>query len=172
MKLLLLRHAKSDWDDARLDDHDRPLAPRGERAAALIGAHLAQRGLLPDLALCSSARRAIDTLERVVALLPERPEVRIERSLYLAEPRTLLRSIRVAGDAGEVGTLLVVGHNPGIGALAAALAGRGDARDLERMRAKFPTAALAELEPEVPDWGAVAPRCARLRTYCTPKDLV
>jgi phosphohistidine phosphatase len=89
--LYLLRHAKSSWGDPELPDHDRPLAPRGERAAALIGEHLRSAGIAPALVLCSSAVRARETLDRVA---PE-GELRIEPELYGAEEHDLLERVRL-----------------------------------------------------------------------------
>ena len=135
--LHLLRHAKSSWDDESLPDHDRPLAPRGERASALIAEHLRREAIEPELVLCSSSRRTRETLERV------RPggEVVIEEGIYDASARELLRRLHRLPDG--VGSVMVIGHNPGIQALAGSLAREGE--DLELMRDKFPTGALASL---------------------------
>ncbi len=168
-RLLLLRHAKSSWGDRELDDHDRPLAPRGEKAAARIGDYLAQRGPLPSLALCSSARRTRDTLERLIARLPEPPEVVQARELYLASVNEVLGQIRRAPDAHAV--LLVVGHHPTTQALALQLSGRGDPQALRRLRAKFPTGALAELCFAAERWGDLEPGAGELHAFCTPKEL-
>ena len=169
-RLLLLRHAKSSWDDSGIADHERPLAPRGERAAAAVAAYLAQRGAAPDLVLCSTAVRARQTLERMLAALPGRPEVRTTRELYLAEPERILGLVQGVDD-GAAG-LLVVGHNPGLGELAASLAGTGDAKPLARLRERFPTFAVAVLEFDVASWRDVAPGGGRLAGFATPKDLV
>ncbi len=116
MKLILLRHAKSGWDDPELDDHDRPLSPRGRRAAPLVGAWLRARGHRPDWVLCSSALR---TRETVDLLGLDGGEMRILRDLYLATAGTILRAAEREGAGAE--TVLIVGHNPGI-ARAAAMA--------------------------------------------------
>ena len=94
-RLLLLRHAKSSWDDAGLADHDRPLAKRGRRAAERVGAYLRTSDLLPDLVLCSSARRTQETLELLA--LGDR-EVRIEEGLYGAVEHELLDRVRQLSD--------------------------------------------------------------------------
>ncbi len=169
MILYLLRHAKSSWSDPGLRDHDRPLAPRGERAATAMGDHLAAREVHPSLVLCSSARRAVETLERVLARLPRRPEVCVERGLYMADPAELLERVRRVDDG--VPALMLVGHNPAMEELAARLPGGGDRDGLKRIGRKFPTAALAELH--FPDVGcsAVAWGGGQLLSYCTPKDL-
>lgn len=169
MHLYLLRHAKSAWSDSALRDHDRPLAPRGERAAAVVGAYLAGRDPAPDLVLCSSARRARDTLERVLRALPVRPEIRIAPEIYGAGPEGLLQTI--AGVAPSIGTLLVVGHNPTMGDLAVALAGSGPPKALRALGGKFPTAALAELRFTCSGWEEIAPGRGDLVAYATPKRL-
>jgi phosphohistidine phosphatase len=169
-RILLLRHAKSDWGDEGLDDHDRRLAPRGERAAGLMGTHLEQQGLHPDLVLCSSARRAQQTWEHLLERLPEAPPVRVEPDLYLAAAGALFERLRQLEDGVEVAML--IGHNPGVGDLAAALAGPGKGRAVARLRAKFPTAALAVIDAEVAAWKDLAPGVCRLVAFTTPKDLV
>jgi phosphohistidine phosphatase len=169
-RLLLLRHAKSSWDEAGIADHDRPLAPRGERAAALMAAHLAQREASPGLVLCSSARRTRETLERLRLQLVGEPAVCVERELYLADADVLLERVRRVDD--RQGSVLLLGHNPGLAELAALLAGSGDADALAHLRRKFPTAALADLCFEVERWRDVAPGLGRLAAFAAPKDLI
>ena len=165
--LHLLRHAKSSRD-AGVDDADRPLAPRGARAAAALGVYLAQERLVPDLVLCSTARRAVETWERVAAELPRAPTVRRERALYLAAPEDLLARLARVDDA--VRSVLLVGHNPGLASLAAALAA-SDREALERI-GKFPTAALATFALGRGGWRALAAHGARLVRFVRPRDLV
>lgn len=168
-RLYLLRHAKSSWDDPEQRDFDRPLAKRGRQAASAVGRAMKRRGLQPDLVLCSTAARAAETWRRVAAELPAEPPVRWLRSLYLAAPSRQLERLRAVEDSVE--TLLLVGHNPGIENLAVQLAGHGsDERALERLSAKYPTAALAGFELEGP-WSELAPGGARLVEFTTPKDL-
>jgi phosphohistidine phosphatase len=157
VKLILLRHAKSGWDDPGLDDHDRPLAPRGRRAAPVMGAWLRGRGHRPDRVLCSSARRTRETLE-LLALDP--CEVRVLPELYLAEAGTLLRLVEREG-AGA-GTLMVVGHNPGIGR-AAAMCVRDPPSDPAFGR--FPTAACLVA-------GLDGPPPGEALDFAVPRDLV
>ena len=116
-RLLLLRHAKSSWDDPALADHDRPLAPRGRRAAKLIGEHLRENQIGVSLVLCSSARRARETLD----LVQTPGEVLIERELYGASADELLARLRRVPD--QRGTVMLIGHNPAIEDLAVGLAG-------------------------------------------------
>jgi phosphohistidine phosphatase len=164
-RLLLLRHAKSSWDDPSLDDHNRPLAPRGRRASALIAEHLRRARIGPVLVLCSSARRTRETLERVMPAL-DPVEVRIERELYGASSEGLLQRLREVPD--EVESVMMVGHQPAIQELALHLAGEGS--ELERVRAKFPTAALATLTFPG-EWSELGHRSAELFAYVKPKQL-
>ena len=168
--LYLLRHAKSSRDDPELDDHDRPLSERGRWAATLMGGYLHDRGMRPDLVLCSSSRRTRETFRRVADCLGGRePPARYERGLYLADSGRLLELVRAAPD--EAGTLMLVGHNDGLPRLALRLAGaaEGDAR--ERLTAKFPTGALAVLTFDVPSWREVADGAGRLVAVVAPKRL-
>ncbi len=149
--LLLLRHAKSDWPDD-VPDQERPLAPRGRREAPLVGRWLHEHGPMPDLVFCSPALRARQTWELVAQELPTAPQVKFEGRVYDAGVSQLLALIGETADS--ITTLLLVGHNPSMEALADVLAGGGEERALDRMRAKFPTAALAVLTFEGP-WTAL-----------------
>jgi phosphohistidine phosphatase SixA len=111
-RLYLLRHAKSSWKDERLADHDRPLAGRGKRAAKAIAGHLRKQGIEPELVLCSTATRARETLAGIRAVLGD-GEVRLERELYRAGPGVLLARLHAGPEA--VGSVMVIGHNPGTG---------------------------------------------------------
>lgn len=154
-ELLVLRHGKA-GDAAR--DHDRPLAPRGEQEAALVGRWLVQRELLPDLVLSSTARRAAETARCVIAELgAHAPRLVTEERLYLAGVTTLAG---VLGEqAGEARRVLLVGHNPGLAELVEALTGQPIEAD-PVSGTVFPTAALARLELQHP-WGRLGPGCAR-----------
>ncbi|MFW8612210.1 SixA phosphatase family protein, partial [Mesorhizobium ciceri] len=166
-QLLLLRHAKSSWDDPDLDDFDRPLAERGVKAARLMGRELATRGWLPDLALVSAALRTRDTWRLVAAELPVPPQVAFLKALYDASAADILSQIGQT-DASS-GSLLVIGHNPGLEQLARQLAGPGsDAKAIARLEEKFPTGALARVVFKG-DWSVVSP--ARLTHCLRPKDL-
>jgi phosphohistidine phosphatase len=164
--LILLRHAKSSWEDPALGDFDRPLAKRGCRAAPLIGRLMAQRGWLPDIALVSPAVRARETWRLVSAELPKPVETRFEQAIYMAAPDGLLALLRHTETPGSV---VLVGHNPGLEQCAALLAGpASDARALAAMREKFPTAALARFDVSA----GLAPGSAILTDFVRPKDLV
>ena len=165
-RLFLLRHAKSSWDDAELVDHDRPLAPRGRRAARLIAEHLGREGVAPALVLCSSARRTRETLERVAPALGDGISVKIERDLYAASEQRLLERLRAVEDGVE--SLMLIGHNPGVEQLALSLAGSG--QKLAGLRRKYPTGALATLEFSG-RWGDLRTGSAELMGFITPKQL-
>lgn len=168
-RLLLLRHAKSDWDDRSLADHDRPLSPRGERAAAMMGAWLAREAPAPDLVLCSSALRTVQTAERVLAQLDSPPPLETERALYLASTGAVLDRLHRVDAA--VATCLVIGHNPTTEDLALALAGSAEEGLVERIQRKYPTGALAELHFEALQWRDLAPGGGHLVRFVRPKDL-
>lgn len=167
-RLVLLRHAKSAWPDVA--DHERPLARRGQRAAPVMGGWLRTEGLVPDLVVCSTARRARETWQNVQAGLGATPPVRYDERLYQASAAQLLALIRRQPEM--VATLLVVGHDPGVPGLAVTLSGAGSApaRMLARMRAKFPTAAVAVFTC-TGSWDALSPGSARLASFITPRDL-
>lgn len=164
-RLYLLRHAKSSWDDPSLDDHDRPLARRGRRAAELIAEHLQRERIAPSLVLCSSALRTRETLERVLPEL-DPASVRVERRLYGASAEELLARLREV--PGGVGSVMLVGHQPAIQELALRLAGEGS--ELDRVRRKFPPAALATLVVSG-DWSGLDWGAAELAAYVRPKEL-
>jgi phosphohistidine phosphatase len=160
--LYLLRHAKSSWDDPSLADHERPLAPRGQRAADLIGEHLRSAGIAPGVVLCSSAARARETLERVA---PD-GEVRIEDELYGASERELLERLHQL--PAELDSAMLIGHNPALQELTLMLAAEGP--ELRRVHRKFPTAALATLAFDG-DWSGLRLDAARLVEFVRPRDL-
>jgi phosphohistidine phosphatase len=171
-KLYLLRHGKSAWNDPSLADHDRPLAPRGARAATLIGRQLRKDGFRADCILCSTARRAVDTLDLVTAQLGhDASEIPVhrERGLYLSGERALLERLRRLPDT--VKTVMLVGHNPDLHHLARELAGGGAAEDLKSLAAKFPTAGLAVLKFPVETWSDIGPRAGTLTHFIVPKKL-
>jgi phosphohistidine phosphatase len=165
-QLLLLRHAKSSWEDPELADHERPLAPRGRRATRLIAEHLGREPVAPTLVLCSSALRARETLERIAAALGEEVRIQIECELYAAPEQRLLERLRAVEDSVE--SVLLIGHNPGVEQLALRLAGRGE--KLAAARRKYPTGALATLE-FAGCWRELQPGGAELTKFVTPKQL-
>ncbi len=167
-RLMLLRHAKSNWSTG-VSDRERPLAQRGREAAPLMGRYLAEELLLPDLVLVSPARRTAETWELVRPMLPEKPGSHVEPRIYEAKPERLLEVVRDVEPA--VRTLLMIGHNPGFEELAAMLAGHGDRYASARMAQKYPTCGLAVLDFAVEDWRDVAARGGRLDRFVTPASL-
>lgn len=168
-RILLLRHAKSSWDEPG-SDIDRPLAPRGRRAAAVMGVYIRDENIVPDLVLCSGARRARETWEIVAHQLKRVPAVEHEAALYMATPDQLLRRLKKVPDA--VGSVLIVGHEGGVDALARRLAGGGAAPLRRRLAEKFPTAALAVLAVDLASWSELADKAATITRLAAPKDLV
>jgi phosphohistidine phosphatase len=171
--LLLLRHAKSSWDDPSLPDRARLLNARGRRAVPLVAAYMRRNGLDADLVLCSTAARTVETLTLLQASLDRRFPHRLLRSLYLASPGHLLRIVR---RAPEVGRMMVIAHNPGLQEFIIRLAGQpaGDpdeARRQGRVHAKFPTAALAVLRFDVDRWDDIEYGTGRLVDFTCPRDL-
>jgi phosphohistidine phosphatase len=162
-QLLLLRHAKSSWDDPGLADLERPLAPRGRRGSKLIAEHLRAQRIKPQLVLCSSSRRTRETLERIGL---DDSDQRIDDDLYAASADQLLGVL--TGLADDIDSAMLIGHNPGLQDLALRLAGSGP--EVTRLRRKFPTAALATLEFEG-GWHELAPGSAELVAFVRPKDL-
>jgi phosphohistidine phosphatase len=163
-----MRHAKSSWDDPDLPDRLRPLAPRGVRAARAMGRHLRAVGVAPDLVLCSPARRAVQTWEGVAPGVPPDTAVEIDEAIYHAEGDELLARLRDV--PSEIGSVLVVGHNPGLQDLAADLVGAGDPALRERLLTKVPTGALATLE--VPrEWHVLKWGAASLVAFVVPREL-
>lgn len=168
--LLLLRHAKSSWDDPSLRDFDRPLAPRGRRAAPLMAAHIEQSELIPEVVLCSAAARARETWELMARLWAEPPPVEYDGDLYGTGPQACLVRLRALDDG--IARAMVVGHNPDLEDLAAMLAASGEGDALKRMRKKFPTCALAVIRFEAAGWSEIGPGQGRLTAFVTPKSLV
>ena len=168
-RLYVLRHAKSDWDEAGLADHDRPLAARGRKGAGRLAAEFARLHLEVDVVLCSTARRARDTLDLVRGALPESTEVYFERRLYGAGAEDLIDRLHGVPDAD--GSVMLVGHNPGLEDLVLDLAPTEDAALVARVEAKFPTAAFATIDLAVDHWVAVQPGTGTLVGFVTPSDL-
>ena len=170
-QLLLLRHAKSSWEDKELPDHERPLNPRGRRAAAAMRDAMESLGLAPDLVLVSSSLRTRQTLE---ALEPwaEMPLIENMESLYNATAPALLQALR--GVKETVRSVLLIGHNPGLHELAMRLVGAHAMTyanaDLRRLAEGYPSGALAEFTVPGP-WGTLDEGGGRLVRFVCPRDL-
>ena len=168
-QLFVLRHAKSSWDDPGLGDHDRPLAPRGQRAVKLLHAYIRANAIEPSVVLCSSSRRTRETLEGVAPP----GQVSIEPELYGASAGAILERLRRL--RADTPSAMVIGHNPAMQMLVLRLATERrershDEDDLATVERKFPTGALATLTFEC-EWSDLEPGAARLTGLVRPKDL-
>jgi phosphohistidine phosphatase len=168
-RLYLLRHAKSDWADPDRIDADRPLSPRGRRAAPTLGRYMRREGLIPALVLISTARRTEETWDLLSETLKSDVPVETSHKLYLASPARLLKAIRGVDD--RVPSIIIVGHNPGIQALALELAGSGDESACTRLATKYPTGGLAVFDFAVDHWADVAASGGALERFVVPRDL-
>ncbi len=168
-RLYLLRHAKSSWDDTSLADFDRPLNGRGRAAAKSMGAYMAQHGHSPALILCSSARRTLETLGRILPFLAGDREIRILRTLYAArDADQLLGEVQAAG--GRAKSVMVIGHNPVLEDLATQLAGTDSGGCLPMIQEKYPTGALALLTHKRA-WKTLGHGDADLLEFTAPREL-
>lgn len=168
--IAILRHAKSSWDDPKLRDFDRPLARRGEQAAVLMGEEIARQGLTFDLVLASPARRVVETIDFLQAGLGRRLPVRFEHDLYTASVETLFDIVGKA--ARRTDHLLVVGHNSALQQFAVMLADPAAGELLTRMKAHFPTAALARFILPESGSNTIRPGAGSLEFYIKPKELL
>ncbi len=171
-RLLLLRHAKASPSGKQNKDHERELTERGRANAAAMGAWLHTNAPAPDVVLCSDAVRTAETWEIVAAELDATPRVEFVEQLYLAPSRRIQAIVR---EAEKAETVLIVGHNSGIEECAAELArkpaSKEEAARFETLREKFPTCALAVLEFDIADWGAMAPGSGALVDFVRPRDV-
>ena len=158
--LLLLRHAKSDWDDSSLRDLDRPLAARGERDAPRIGKALRKSGISPDFIISSPAVRARATVESVKQAARLAAEIQFDEAVYGASSAELMKLIRRLPAASAC--TLMVGHNPGFGDLVERLTGSHE---------RMPTAALACIELSIDNWEDADNKRGKLVWLLTPKQL-
>ncbi len=139
--LLVLRHAKSSWNDSALDDHERPLNERGRRDGPRIGELVREYGLVPDVIVSSDAVRAQLTAEAVAEAAGYAGEILLDRRLYLASPADILSLLQTVRENAE--SIMIVGHNPGLEDLVKQLT--GEWQDL-------PTAALAQISLPIDQW--------------------
>ena len=171
LRLMLLRHAKSSWADPGLDDRDRPLSPRGSRAARSMGQFMRERALIPDLVLCSPARRARDTWKLAAEELKTKPRLLIEEAVYdFGNGGRVWQAVCARGESAPV--VLVVGHNPSIERLALRLAGLEDTALRAQIERKYPTGSLVVFDFEVERWAEATETNGRLVSFTRPKDIV
>lgn len=166
-RLILLRHAKSDRPPG-IADLDRPLNTRGKRAAPRMGVYLAAEGLIPEVVVVSPARRTRETWEAVQGAL-KGLEAEIVPSIYEAPETALLAVVQSTPDTA--GSLLMIGHNPGLQDLAMRLVGSGETAARRRLALEFPTAAVVVLDFEGDVWSTVAAGTGRLERFVAPRDI-
>ncbi|HEY0414721.1 MAG TPA: histidine phosphatase family protein [Allosphingosinicella sp.] len=169
MKILtLLRHAKSGWGDPVMRDFDRPLNPRGRRAARTVANEMRRLGLAFDRVVASPARRVVQTIEEVEQAFGPLAAAYDER-VYLAPPQALLDLVHETPEA--VRGLLLVGHNPGLESLALALAAANGTPLRTEMAVKYPTATLVEIALPAGRWSDVRRGTGDIRRFIRPRDL-
>jgi phosphohistidine phosphatase len=170
LQLLLFRHAKSAWDDPNLEDFERPLNQRGRSAALLMGRLLEERGLIPDVVLCSAAKRARESLGLARAEWSPSPEVKEVAEIYRLMPSDYFDLIQQNGAGAS--RLMVVGHNPAMERTAQLLAGSGDEDTRNLLAEGFPTAAVAVLGFDAAtNWAEIEAGQGRLTAFFRPRDV-
>lgn len=169
--LLLLRHAKSDWDDISIDDHERPLNARGQKAAPRMGRLISELGLVPQLCLSSTAVRARDTATLAIAEMQADVPVEYLRELYSFGDGTAIEQT-IAAKGGTASPLLLVTHNPATEEFALRTCAGGDTFGLGQMRMKYPTAALARIDYDIADWSELPGAKGQLKGFWRPRDLM
>ncbi|PIB23923.1 hypothetical protein BFP76_01315 [Amylibacter kogurei] len=163
-RLILMRHAKSSWDNLRLTDHDRTLNERGRTDCPMMAAWLVAKGYTPTEVICSTASRCMETWEAVGMAAQFDPPVRYEKSLYHATAERLMTQLQ----KGTTDTVMLLAHNPGIGDFAARLV------KLAPNHPKFmyyPTAAITVIDFDTPDWASVGFGTGTAVDFVTPRDL-
>lgn len=166
--LTLLRHAKSGWDDPVARDFDRPLNPKGQRAAVMMGRHMRSLGLVFDHVVASPAVRVVETLAQVGEGYGSDLAPAWDQRAYLASAATLLDIVHQFPESAE--RVLLSGHNPGLEELVLLLSAPHDSMR-DQVEVKFPTATLAELRFGVRRWEDVAPGEGVLARFVRPRDL-
>ena len=168
--LALLRHAKSDWSDARARDFDRPLNARGVRGAQAMGQHIKASGRTFERILASPAVRVAETIEEASKAWGHSFPVEWDRRIYLASSATLIDLLREL--QGEPARVLMIGHNPGLEDLIFDLVPDDGTSPLrEEVEVKFPTATFAVMELAIDRWADLDERCAKLVAMKRPRDL-
>ena len=169
-RLILFRHAKSDWDDPVARDFDRPLNRRGEKAALVMGEFAKARGLQFDMVVASPAVRVVETLNSFFTSYGEVVDPHWDRRIYLASTATLFDVIRDLPDSA--GSVLMSGHNPGLEELILDLVPDDGASPLrEDVEVKFPTASIAVMDLPIDHWSEAKPNIADLASFTRPRDL-
>ena len=158
--LYVLRHAKSSWDDCSLSDFERPLNERGIKTAPLMGKEMKKNGFIPEIIVCSTAKRAEQTAKLVKETAEFKEEIKFEEAIYEASVTTLLHIVSKVDN--EFGSALIVGHNPGFENLVRVLTGKIEA---------MPTAGLAVIDLKIENWNEINAESGNLREFIRPKEL-
>ena len=169
MRLLLLRHAKSDWGDAELADIDRPLNARGKAASVTMARFMRDQKLQPSVGLCSTSLRTRETLARLLPYLPQEAHIELISDLYWKSEDGYGAIIRKYGHRAK--TLMVIGHNPAMEDTAFDLVGTSAPETLADLEEKYPTAALAVIDFDITDWSELGSGTGHLERFIKPRDL-
>nr|WP_213395649.1 histidine phosphatase family protein [Yoonia sp.] len=164
LTLILIRHAKSSWDDPFMDDHARVLNDRGRGAAPAIGAWLAAQGHVPDVMLCSDAARTQETAALILPHLTPTPALQLVPALYHASPDMMLNLLRKQ----TARRIAMIGHNPGIAMFADGMIGK---RPAHPRFGDYPTCATCVITFDTADWGNAARHSGSCTAFITPADL-
>jgi len=168
-RLLLFRHAKAEHSEPGMEDRARRLVERGQKDAATVGAYMASHALIPDRVMASPSKRTQETWKFAAPALKPAPVATPVERLYNATPHDILGIIKGAPAAAH--SLLILGHNPGLHAVALLLVASGDIETRERLREKMPTCGLAIIDFAFDDWAKLHPQSGRLERFVTPKSL-
>jgi phosphohistidine phosphatase len=169
MRLMLLRHAKSEKAEPGMSDRDRGLSPRGRSDALRMGAYMAHHALIPDRSMVSAARRTRETWESLATAFSSPPPVSYEDRLYNAGHDAILTVIREAGRSAR--TLLVIGHNPGLHKTARLLIATGNVEARELLNEGLPTSGLVVIDFAGENWHELHVNSGRLERFVTPRSL-
>jgi phosphohistidine phosphatase len=166
---MLFRHAKAERSQPGERDHGRVLAARGREDAPKLGAYMVRHGLIPDAVIVSTSARTRETWDRAATAFAPAPPATAEERLYDAGPHAILQVVQKTNN--RIGTLLVVGHNPGLHELAVMLAASGDRSARRQLQEGFPTGALAVIDFKEEDWSDLSPAAGRLERLVVPRSL-
>lgn len=169
-RLCLLRHAKSEWGNAAIEDHDRSLNKRGENTAVFMADFMCENGFTPDTILCSTAKRARLTLDPLHKKLGNTANVLIEDGLYLPMPDEILERIHAIPDSAE--TVLIISHNPGLEMLSIELMQCDTPTQARVQFEHFPTASYVVYEFDCNCWADISKGTGRLMHFSKPRDLM
>ena len=161
-RLILMRHAKSSWDNLDLSDHDRTLNARGRADCELLAAWMAERKLSPTQVLCSTAERCVETCAAI--LKDSDAEVSYKRSLYHASEDQILAQVQGLTDD----CVMVFAHNPGTGYFASRILAK---RPEHPKFCTYPTAAITVVDFDIDDWAKLDFKTGTLDVFITPSDL-